>query len=279
MKNGIYIMLVTLLLTSCNLFKSDEDKAIELVQQSKSTEIDDTKTWLDYANERAKEEPNKKHFWKAEKTDSAGIYLVSFQDEKGWGVRWEATLKEKIVKKITGNDYLCMKYELTRFDPEQLFEISNVTLDTLKVEGEKLEQGFWESLFSNPKYKNVVVYRFEADVTNNTDKFITDAQIKSKLKLIFEEKTIIGANSSSSFSNSISKSKPWGPGEKKSISIRTKDIDKVYLNYKPPYVVFEINMEAEDPIGFSYDKNIWEVNLTDKWDIFTSGLKEKNGEK
>lgn len=279
MKNGIYIMLVALLLTSCNLFKSDEDKAIELVQQSKSTEIDDTKTWLDYANERAKEEPNKKHFWKAEKTDSVGIYLVSFQDEKGWGVRWEATLKEKIVKKITGNDYLCMKYNLTRFDPEQLFEISNVTLDTLKVEGEKLEQGFWESLFSNPKYKNVVVYRFEADVTNNTDKFITDAQIKSKLKLIFEEKTIIGANSSSSFSNSISKSKPWGPGEKKSISIRTKDIDKVYLNYKPPYVVFEINMEAEDPIGFSYDKNIWEVNLTDKWAIFTSGLKEKNGEK
>lgn len=272
-------MLAALLLTSCNLFKSDEDKAIELVQQSKSTEIDDTKTWLDYANERAKEEPNKKHFWKAEKTDSVGIYLVSFQDEKGWGVRWEATLKEKIVKKITGNDYLCMKYELTRFDPEQLFEISNVTLDTLKVEGEKLEQGFWESLFSNPKYKNVVVYRFEADVTNNTDKFITDAQIKSKLKLIFEEKTIIGANSSSSFSNSISKSKPWGPGEKKSISIRTKDIDKVYLNYKPPYVVFEINMEAEDPIGFSYDKNIWEVNLTDKWDVFTSGLKEKNGEK
>jgi len=136
MKNCIYIMLAALLLTSCNLFKSDEDKAIELVQQSKSTEIDDTKTWLDYANERAKEEPNKKHFWKAEKTDSVGIYLVSFQDEKGWGVRWEATLKEKIVKKITGNDYLCMKYELTRFDPEQLFEISNVTLDTLKVEGE-----------------------------------------------------------------------------------------------------------------------------------------------
>lgn len=278
MKNGIYIMVLALLLSACNLFKSDEDKAIELVQQSKSTEIDDTKTWLDYANEIAKEEHNKKHIWKAEKTDSVGVFLVSFQDEKGWGTRWEAILKEKIVRKINGNDYLCMKYNLSGFDPELLFEISNIRLDTLKVEGEKIEQGFFESLFSNPKYKNVVVYRFEADVTNNTDKYITDAQIKSKLKLIFEEKTIIGANSSTSFSSSISKSKPWGPGETKPISIKTKDIDKVYLNYKPPYVVFEINLEAEDPIGFSYDKNIWEVDLTDKWDDFTAGLKEKQSD-
>jgi hypothetical protein len=275
MKHSLIILIVAFTLNACSLFKSDEEKAIELVQQSKSTEIDDNKTWLDFANERAKAEPNKKQFWKAENTDSAGVFLVSFQDDKGWGTRWEATLKEKIVKMITGNDYLCMKYNLTRFDPELLFEISNVRLDTLKVEGEKIEQGFFESLFSNPKYKNVVVYRFEADVTNNTDKYITDAQIKSKLKLIFEEKTIIGANSSTSFSSSISKSKPWGPGETKPISIKTKDIDKVYLNYKPPYVVFEINLEAEDPIGFSYDKNIWEVDLTNKWDDFTAGLKEK----
>lgn len=275
MKNLIAIIFFSLFITSCSLFQSDEDKAIELVQQSKSTEIDGNKTWLDFANERAKTEPNKKQFWKAEKTDSVGVYLVSFQDEKGWGTRWEATLKEKIVKLITGNDYLCMKYNLTRFDPELLFEISNVKVDTLKVEGEKIEQGFWESLFSNPKYKNVVVYRFEADVTNNTDKFITNASIKGKLKLIFEEKTIIGASGSTSFNSSISKSKPWEPGQAKKISIRTKDIDKVYLNYKPAYTVFELNLEAEDPIGFSYDKNIWEVDLSDKWEQFTSELKNK----
>lgn len=274
MRNYITFVALSISIASCNLFKSDEDKAIELVQQSKLTEFDGNKTWLDFANERAKAEPNKKQFWKAEKTDSTGVFLVAFQDEKGWGTRWEAILKDKIVRLVTGNDYLCMKYNLSRFDPEMLFQISNITLDTLKVEGEKIEQGFWESLFSNPKYKNVVVYRFEADVINNTDKYITDASIKGKLKLIFKEKTIIGASGSTSFNSSISKSKPWEPGQVKKVSIRTKDIDKVYLNYKPDYTVFELNLEAEDPIGFSYNKNIWEIDLSDKWEQFTNKLKQ-----
>ena len=228
----IYLIIITTF-SSCKFFKSDQDKAIELVQQAKALERSEEGTWLDYANKRAEDEPNVKHFWKAKETDEKGVFLVSFQDADGWGVRWEATLEEKIVKMVTGNDYLCMKYNLTKLDPETLFEISNITLDTLKVEGEKLDQGFWESMFSSPKYKKVVVYRFNADVKNNTDKYITDATIKGKLKLIFKEKTIIGASSSSSFNSSISKSKPWEPGQVKTISLRTKDIDKVYLNYTP----------------------------------------------
>ncbi len=269
----IYLTIITTF-SSCKFFQSDQDKAIELVQQAKAIERSTEGTWLDYANKRAEDEPNVKHFWKADETDEKGVFLVSFQDSAGWGVRWEAILKEKIVKMVTGNDYLCMKYNLSRFDPEMLFEISNITLDTLKVEGDKLEQGFWESLFSSPKYKNVVVYRFQADVTNNTDKYITDATINGKLKLIFKEKTIIGASGSSSFNSSISKSKPWGPKEVKTISLRTKDIDKVYLNYTPEYTVFELNLEAEDPIGFSYNKNIWENNLSREWANFTSQLKD-----
>lgn len=269
----IYLIIITTF-SSCKFFQSDQDKAIELVQQAKALERNEEGTWLDYANKRAEAEPNEKHFWKAEETDEKDVFLVSFQDSAGWGVRWEATLKEKIVKMVTGNDYLCMKYNLTKLDPEMLFEISNITLDTLKVEGEKLEQGFWESMFSSPKYKNVVVYRFQADVKNNTDKYITDATINGKLKLIFKEKTIIGASSSSSFNSSISKSKPWEPGQVKSISLRTKDIDKVYLNYTPEYTIFEVNLEAEDPIGFSYHKNILENDLSEKWVTFTSQLKD-----
>jgi len=273
MKKIILILIIATSISSCSFFKSEEQKAIELVQQAKSIERGSEGTWLDYANKRAEEDPNTKQFWKANEIDEKGISLVSFQDSAGWGVRWEATLKEKIVKMVTGNDYLCMKYNLSRFDPEMLFEISNITLDTLKVEGEKLEQGFWEGLFSSPKYKNVFVYRFQADVTNNTDKYITDATIDGKLKLIFKEKTIVGASGSSSFNSSISKSKPWGPKEVKTISLRTKDIDKVYLNYTPEYTVFELNLEAEDPIGFSYNKNIWENDLSEKWATFTSQLK------
>lgn len=279
MKKIIITLIVAVTLSSCNLFKSDQDKAIELVQQAKAFESSNEGTWLDYANKRAEAEPNEKHFWKAEETEDKGVFLVSFQDADGWGVRWEATLKEKIVKMVTGNDYLCMKYNLTKLDPEMLFEISNITLDTLKVEGEKLNQGFWESMFSSPKYKNVVVYRFNAEVKNNTDKYITDATINGKLKLIFKEKTIVGASSSSSFNSSISKSKPWEPGQVKTISLRTKDIDKVYLNYTPEYTIFEINLEAEDPIGYSYDKNILENDVSEKWITFTSQLKDTTKQK
>ncbi len=274
MKKYLFLIFFPFLLTSCSLFKSDKTKVIELVQQTKTTELVNSQTWLDYANDMAKKEANIKHVWEAEETKEAGVFLVAFKDEKGWGARWEVTLKEKIVKYINGNDYLSMKYGLSRLDGETEFSISNITTDTLKVEADKMAQGFWESLFSNPSYKKVVVYRFEADITNNSDKYITDATINGRLKLIFKEKTIVGGSGSSSFNSSISKSKPWEPGQTKKISIRTKDIDKVYLNYTPEYSVFELNLQAEDPIGFSYDKNIWEADKSSEWKYFTETLKQ-----
>lgn len=274
MNKLIIIISALIIFNRCNLFKSEEDKAIELVQITKMNNYSESKTWLDDANEQAKDEPNNIFIWKGEKTSNEGVFLVAFQDTASWGTRWEVTLKEKIVKRINDNDYLSRKYNLSRLDNNTLFIISNTTIDTLMVDNQKLSQGFFESLFSKPKYKKVVIYKFEAEVTNNTDKFITKVDIAGTLKLIFKEKTIIGANGSTSFNSSISKEKPWAPGETKTISIKTKDIDKVYLNYIPEYTVFELNLEAQDPIGFSYDKAIWEINLTKRWPKFTAQLNE-----
>lgn len=272
-----FIIVICAAILSMYSCKPAGEQAIELVQQTKATENYDnqllnSKTWQDYANEVAGKEPNNTFRWSAQQTDSVGVYLVAFTDSKGWGTRWEVTLKEKIVKHINSNEYLSRKYGLSRFDSEQPFLIKNITSSKFGVENEKIAQGFWEELANGPKYKRVVVYRFEADVTNNTDKFITSGEINGKLKLIFEEKTIIGASSTISFKASINTSKPWEPGDTKHITIKTKDIDKVYLNYNPPYVIFEIELIASDPIGFAYKRNIWEVNLTEEWKKFNNEL-------
>jgi hypothetical protein len=273
MKNAISIILLMLCFNSCSLFKSDEDKAIELVQQTQTGMYFESKTWLDKANEDAKEDPNNKFVWEAKKTEEESVFLVSFQDTAGWGTRWEVILKQKIVKTINGNDYLSRKYNITRLDANGLFTISNTSIDTLMVDNEKISQGFWADLFSSPKYRKVVIYKFQAEVTNNTDKYITNVDIEGKLKLIFKEKTIVGTSGFTSFNSSVSKDKPWIPGETITITLKTKNIDKVYLNYIPEYAIFELNLEAQDPIGFSYDKNIWEVNLTERWSNFTASLK------
>ena len=227
----IPLLFVAIFASSC---KSEEEKSIELVQATKAAEINidgisGAGTWLDYANEQVKNEPNKIFKWEAKKTDTLGVYLVAFKDEKGWGRRWEVTLKEKLVKDINSNDYLSMKYGLSRFDSEMRFKVSNIETAKLSIEKERVSQDFWSEIAYGAKYQTVVVYRFEGDVTNNTDKFITAAQLDGKLKLIFQEKTIVGANSSVSFKSSISTSKPWEPGATKRVVIKTTDIDRVYL--------------------------------------------------
>ena len=274
MKQTAIIIVMACFFSSCSFFKSDETKAIELVQQTNIGGIINS-TWLDQANQEAKDQPNTKFKWIATKAPEAGIFLVSFEDEKTWGRKWEVTLKEKIVKLINDNDYLSMKYGYSRFDGDANFTISNISVDTLKVEAAQVYQGFWESMFSSPKYKSEIVYRFEADVTNNTDKFITRAKLDGTLKLIFKEKTIEGSSGTYTLKPSVSQENPWAPGETKSIVIRTKNIEKIYLNYKPEYTVFQIELKAEDPIGFTYSKNILEADKSTDWKYFTERMLSK----
>lgn len=272
MKNAFFLLLVILSFSGCEYFKSQEQKAIELVQKTNTTAILANQTWLDLANQEAKEAPNTKFKWVATKAKEEGVYIVSFEDEKSWGRRWEVTLKEKIVKLINGNDYLTLKYGFSRFDSDNNFVVSNITIDTLEVEAAQIYQGFWESFLSSPKYKSEIVYRFQANVTNNTDKYISKASLTGSLKLIFKEKTIEGTSGTSGLKPAVSESNPWAPGETKSISIKTKNIEKIFLNYKPEYTVFEINLNAEDPIGFTYDKNILEADKSSDWRDFTQKL-------
>jgi hypothetical protein len=263
-----------LFLTGCEYFKRNEDKAIELVQQTKkpvdktlmalifaeSGLINKEQTWLEVANEIAKNDANTNYKWQAAKSNvNNELYVVSFTDENGWGQRWEANLKEKIVKHINSNEFLVKRYGLNRLDTDESFKVTFTKSEAFKIR--KANHSY-----SNPGDKEVF-YIFKGKVVNKTDKVITNALIKGYLKLIFQDKTIEGSSSNfeTGFIKDVTKSNPWKPNTEKEIHIATEGVDYIYTSYIPEYVSFEINLSANDPIGYSYDKLILDKELKNEW--------------
>lgn len=274
MKNVFYFSVLVFILSGCNVLDNNEKKAIELVQESKvQIETDNilgdlflnfmgigqNTTWLDFANLIVKDDPNQKYIWKAESTDEVGIYIVSFVDEKNWGHRWEVDIEEKMVKHINQNEYLSRKHGYSRLDRDGKFEVVNITTDTLKLEK---KYGY------NSKDKSMdVVYIMKGSVINNTDKILTNAEISGELQVIFKDKALKSSNDrDSGFKRKVTQSNPWKPQEEIDFYIKTNNIDEIYLQYVPEYVFFNINLSAEDPIGYNYDKAIEEYNLKEKWE-------------
>lgn len=274
MKNSLAIVLMAFFMVSCNLFENKEKRAIELVQQTKMqldsnnvitnliaaySGIGQSTTWQDFANILAKGDPNAKYNWTAKETDEAGIYVVAFQDEKDWGHTWEVVLEQKTVKHINQSEYLMRKYGLSRLDPDGKFEIKDIKLDTLKVERKP-------SYNSKEKLKEVV-YIMKGSIKNKTGKSLTSASISGKLQVIFKDKVVESSSDwKTGFETKISKTKPWKPDTEKSFYIKATGIEDIYLEYIPEYVFFNVNINAADPIGFTYDKKIHEDDLKAKWE-------------
>lgn len=263
---NLLTLIVIVFFSSCQLFDNQNKQAIEICQKAKVQLPSDNifsnlffninglganATWLDFANMMAKQDPNKKYDWHAQKTDDGKYYLVDFIDEDKWGQHWEVDVEQKIVKNINQNEYLSRKYGYHRFDKNQDFEVTKIQNNTLKlVNGE-------------------IYYLIKASVLNKTNKTIISATIDGELKLIFKEKTVKGTgNYESGFKSSISKNNPWMPNATRDFYIKTKGIEKIYLNYIPEYIVFNISLKAEDPVGFSFDKDIADMDLKDIWETF-----------
>ncbi len=271
MKKLTIIFGLTILITACNLFQDKEKKAIEICQKTKLqydyslllgiNGLDNNSTILDYANFQAKKEPNKRYDWEAKPTYVPNIYIVGFTDQDNWGQRWEVDIEQQIVKDINANEYLSRKYGLSSLDQSGNFEITNIIIDTLKLE----KSNSYYSENSSPE----IVYVLKASVKNKTNKTLSDAEISGKLQVIFKDKTIDGySNEESGFKTKISTSKPWIPDTKINFYIKTKGIEKIYLNYEPEYVFFAVRLKAEDPVGFAYDKYIEEYDIKNKWKSF-----------
>lgn len=262
-----YLTLILIFLsTSCNLLEDKEQKAIAICQESKvqlQTEnifgslafnligLDSESTWIDFANIIAQKDPNTEYKWAAMESEYESIYIVSFTDEKGWGYKWEVNLDQQIVKNINLNEYLARKYGFSRMSGSEEFKIKNIQKDTLRIIG---------------RSKKEVIYEFRGTVINNTEKSIIDAEIGGELKLIFEEKTVSEtSNSDYGFTRKVSKMRPWRPGEEREFKLRTSGIEIIYADYIPPYALFEISLNAQDPIGYDFDENIAEYDLVEKW--------------
>lgn len=266
-----------IVLLSC---EGDDEKAIDLLKKAKIQFVSDSftfqrlflaendltlnSTWLDFANAMAKRDRNKKYKWASNQGSENGVFLIEFTDE-GWGWRWEVTLKEQIVKLINDSDYLQIKYGLTKFGGMEEFQIVRLTSDTLKIINDY-------NVYSG-KYEKLVFYQLRGEVLNKTDKKISSGNIKANVKLVFKDKTINAeSNYDSKFLKKLSKTNTWNPNSTREFKIQTKGIDKIYLDYTPEYVIVEVGLNVEDPIGFSFEKNIMEKDIKNRWTNFVERL-------
>ena len=95
---------------------------------------------------------------------------------------------------------------------------------------------------------------------------IIDPEKFSPIKLYDQQQYNLLQTEIQGFLKKVSKSNPWKPGEEKEFKLKTDGIEIVYADYVPPYVLFEIALKAEDPVGYNFDENIKEIELVDKWE-------------
>ncbi len=211
----------------------------------------ETSTWLDFANMIAEQSPNEKMHWMAVKTDTKNVYQVGFVNEENWGRFWEVNIKEKTVVYMNTKEYMSREYGHSRLDKDAPFKIVDVTTDTLMLSNEG------------------VSYKIQGKVVNHTGKSISYANMKGALKVIFENKTEEVTNRYSKnhkiLKKEVSESHPWKDGESIDFTVFTDEIKQIYLDYDPQYVFFTIEMSASDPIGYSYNKAIYEEDMKGRW--------------
>lgn len=208
-------------------------------------------TWMDFANMVAEKSPNEKFHWMAKSTDTKNVYQVGFLNEEDWGHFWEVNIREKTVMHINQKEYKAREYGHSRLDKDAPFKIKDLTSDTLKLSNEG------------------VSYKIQGKVVNHTGKSISYADMDCSLKVIFENKTEEVSNSYSKnhkvLKKEVSESHPWKDGEAIDFTVITREVKQIYLDYDPQYVYFTIEMSAGDPIGYSYNKAIYEVDMKDRW--------------
>lgn len=274
------IFLSSLFLPCCTLFDYKENKAIEICQKAKENLqlLNINTTWLDYANQLAKNNPNDKYDWRAKKTSEENIYLVAFLNQNGWGYHWEVDITQNIVKEINSNDYLSEKYGYKTVDTTA-FPIQKIQQLDMYIEYQngdnysKMENVDGFQFYDRKKNKTglKVGEIIKATLINKTDKTIISAEVTGQLRLIFKEKTVTGESyDKTNFGEVISESNPWQPNTTKEFYIKTKGIDNLYLNYIPEYVLFNVSLIAQDPTGYLFDKDVAEYDVKEHWNTLRS---------
>lgn len=292
----LLVLLSCLTIYSCNIIDDKISKAIKLVQVSNVTienenywshllngtfNNTDKMTWLEFANTISSELPNEHFKWSGVGTTIEGIYLISFVDSSGWGHSWQVNVDQKIVRHINQNEYLSRLYGLSRLDKSKEFPIVKLVNNELKLK--KINDG------------KEVFYVMNGQIKNLSDRLITEAKINGALKLIFKDKTVEAGTKNSliefyselynkgnltNFNSKATTKNIWKPNEVKEFHFKTSGLDRIYLDYLPEYVLFEIHLVAMDPTGYKFDKNIYEIDLKQEWlQISESKITDSNSNK
>ncbi|WP_370690575.1 hypothetical protein [Algoriphagus sp.] len=283
MRWHLFILGLVFFLKSCQFIETREKQAIDICKNSKIQfaendifqyfglpvrGLSQDSKWIEFANSLAKDDPNSKYKWDAREIEDTGVFLVSFTDETNWGQNWEVSIEQQIVKHINSNEFLSRKYGFSRLDKESEFEIVELGKRTLSLQKKN-------SYFSTEDSKDIV-FTFNGKVINNSDKTLISSDLSGELQLIFKEKVISGSQEwKSGFKRKATKSRPWRPNETLEFSIRTSDIEEIYLQFEPEFVFFVVNLSVEDPIGFTYNKAIGEYDLMDEWKNLKESVKKK----
>lgn len=152
---------------------------------------------------------------------------------------------------LNQKEYKSREYGHSRLDKDAPFKITDIAADTLMLSNEG------------------VSYKIQGKVVNHTGKSISYANMSGSLKVIFENKTEEVSNRYSKnhkiLKKEVSESHPWKDGETIDFTVITDEIKQIYLDYDPQYVFFTIEMTASDPIGYSYNKAIYEEDMKGRW--------------
>lgn len=224
------------------------------------SDLDPNSTWLDFANKIAIENPNIKFEWNAESTEETDVYLVGFTDNIGWGHRWEVNIKNNITKYVNQDEYLSYKYGLSRLDDDALFEVIDLSKNTVIYQYKKGKRGNKE-----------IVYLIKGKIKNKTGKTLTSAKLMGNLKIIYKDKSVIGSSkcepweTNCGFKRKITTKFPWKNNDAIEFSLITDGFDDLYLDYKPEFAFFNLELQTDDPIGFTYDKAIAEYEVKKIW--------------
>lgn len=273
----LLLVLILGALSACTM----ENKVIKITKNAIQNNMVLAQNALSITMQQAFSDPNQQYEWKARETEEGNIYLVSLVKKgtnSGW--RWQTNYRTKEVAYVNNNRFLCEKYGLFRKDTNGKFTIDNISTNKLYIPDKENDKNISNNvspkdpfaLFRNNKRKNYIPkeyinYSLKGSVKNNTNKTITNASLQANLYIVFNIEKTITIKNYGGLSDKITSNTPWKPGETRLFSF-SANIDKIYENYKPEFTINDIQLSAEDPVGFSYNEIIEELDVP--WSITKS---------
>ena len=239
-KYSIIILFLACIMLGCT------SKAIKIVKETKMFQtLDSDETIGEWVQRQVARESLTHYTWKA-RCYRGNLYVVSFRDPEGWGYSWEVNINDETVHFINSNAYLSFKHGFSKVDPTTPFPLCDITLDTLKHQ------------------KGKVIYQIKGSIQNNSGTTISYLDLdRSEINVIYKEKDFRSWNARAKFRR-VSDDKPWKDKEKITFDLTTS-IEDTYLDYPPEVVFFNVNVRASNPVGYDYDRIIYQKNITLSW--------------